>query len=458
MDNKELIKEIYSCFCSCDALSTDSRTIAGMVKEGKKVMFIALKGERYDANQFIDKVLDSGAAYVVTTSNKYSDDSRRDDRSIVCNAVTASNNYRGDSRVIEVKDTLLVLQQLATYHREQMNAKIVVVTGSNGKTTTKELLTAVLSQKYSVISTVGNLNNHIGVPLTLLSITKNNQIAVVEHGANHIGEIAELCSISKPDFGIITNIGRAHLDGFGGAEGIVRAKGELYDYLAKNGGVAFYNSDIQNIKNKIDSYQTLKIISYNSEKYDVESIASSSQMKFKKSGVEVSTNLIGDYNIFNVLAAIEIGAYFEVEIDSILSAISSYVPRNMRSQLTTTDRNSVVVDAYNANPSSMEVAIDNFSKNSTFSQKQLYILGQMNELGSYSEVEHQTVVEKLSKIGAEAILIGKEFEKSANMYGYSWYESVESAIESADFEKIENYNILLKGSRSVGVEKILEKL
>ncbi|MFI3314863.1 MAG: UDP-N-acetylmuramoyl-tripeptide--D-alanyl-D-alanine ligase [Rikenellaceae bacterium] len=428
------IEHLYVMFKECDLILTDSRQVASKVNEGFKVMFFALKGDRFDANGFVEEVLESGATCVVT--------SRKDIK---------------DSRVALYHDTLEALQRLAAHHREQLNCKVVAITGSNGKTTTKELMVAILSQKYSVAYTKGNFNNHIGVPLTLLSIKESDEIAIVEHGANHIGEIKFLVTLSQPDFGLITNIGRAHIGEFGGVDGIVKAKGELYDYLKNNNKTLFYNTSLPYLSEMVRARADMQVVAYDeSIVCQRESDSLSDGVVFEYEELTITSNLIGSYNIHNITAAIAVAQYFKLLPSQIKSAIEGYIPSNMRSQLVKTATNRVVVDAYNANPSSMLVAIENFAKHSQ--SRSICILGQMHELGSFSGVEHAKLVDTLVDLSLEAILIGEHFKQAAKESDTKWFDSVESLIDSRELERVQNYDILLKGSRATSVERLINYL
>lgn len=396
------IPELYEIFLKHPVVTTDTRDCP------KGSIFFALRGETFNGNQFALKALESGCAYAVV-----------DDKEV-----------KGDDRLIHVEDALVALQQLATYHRRQLETPIVQITGTNGKTTTKELTSVVLSEKYNVLYTQGNFNNHIGVPKTLLRLTKEHQIAVVETGANHPGEIAQLSEIVDADCGLITNVGRAHLEGFGSFEGVIHTKGELYDYLRmKPGAFIFLNADNPYL---CPIAKGLEADTYGVPErgYDVEGevIECNPYLKFRfrmKGGEwqEVQTRLIGAYNLTNALAAICVGRHFEVTAAQAAHAIATYQPTNNRSEMVKTENNQLIVDAYNANPTSMKAALDNFAL--IPAQHKMLILGEMRELGQASAMEHQKVAEQALSLGAEEVwLVGEEFQPFAE--GARWFPDVDA--------------------------------
>lgn len=402
------MQELYAQFCSCKGkVSTDSRK----VEAGS--MFFALRGDNFDGNQYAARALDQGAALCVV-----------DDIS-VCD---------GSSRYVVVDDALGALQDLAAYHRTQLSCPIISLTGSNGKTTTKEFLRLALSAKFDNIGyTRGNLNNHIGVPLTLLSFTERTEIGIVEMGANHVGEIAALCAIARPDVGLITNVGRAHLEGFGGQQGIRRGKGELFDFLAANGGVAIYNEQDKVLCEMVSERKELNGMAYST------------------SGSGYSAPVFGAYNTFNALAAINIAVYFGVEASAAAARIDSYTPENNRSQIIESSRgNRLVVDCYNANPSSMSAAIAEFALIQSDSTK-IVILGNMGELGSYSADEHKKIEVMVARQGFTAYFVGEN-------WSVAHFGSTEELKRELAQNPIQGKTILLKGSRSVQLEKLIENL
>lgn len=422
------MSDLFELFYQCDGLSTDTRSI------GKNHLFVCLLGERYDANEFALEALEKGAKYVV--SSKLS----------ICD----------EKKIFYTSDTLLYLQNLARQHRRKYNIPVVGITGSNGKTTSKELIQAVLSTHYETMATIGNLNNHIGVPLTLLRLKQETEIAIVEMGANKPGDIEVLCHIAEPNYGYITNIGKAHLEGFGSYEGVLKTKTELFHSVNQNNGVLFYHSDDQVISNQIPNLN--KAISFSSSKggnllgkliHSNPFISFSYQTPDYQSPV-IETNLVGAYNLTNFLAAISMGIYFKVPFEKINDALSNYKPQNNRSQVEKTSRNTLIVDCYNANPSSMSLALDSFSK-AEFSSK-LAILGDMMELGPQSAEEHLSILEQCQTHGIETITVGKIFK---DLNTGKAFESHLELIESGQLTEISGKLILIKGSRSIGLEKII---
>ncbi|MBP6610484.1 MAG: UDP-N-acetylmuramoyl-tripeptide--D-alanyl-D-alanine ligase [Paludibacter sp.] len=434
------IPEIYSRFQQNPVISTDSRNCP------LGCLFFALKGANFNANAFAKSALDKGAAY----------------------AVVDQADYAVDERYIVVSDTLLCLQQLATYHRKQLGTTIVGITGTNGKTTTKELIAAVLTRKYKVLYTQGNLNNHIGVPLTLLQLTAEHEMAVVEMGANHTGDIKELADIACPDFGLITNVGKAHLEGFGSLEGVKRTKAELYDSILANGKLIFINADNSHLADmakrsgfELDDNQfKYSLTNADNAKVSASVVSCSPFLKMncktaEGAGFEVATQLIGSYNAENVLAAVAIGNYFEVIDEAIKAGLEHYTPQNNRSQLTVTERNKLVVDAYNANPTSMHAAVINFAQMEV--DAKMLILGDMLELGEQSELEHQAIVDLLKANKLEnVLLVGANFGATNNQY--KCFDTVDVLQSEFDFESIKDYYILIKGSRGIKLEKLIPVL
>ena len=425
--------QLYKYFLECGKVTTDTRDCP----EGS--MFIALKGASFNGNTFASQAIANGCRYAVVDEAEYAGDA--------------------EGRILLVDDCLKALHDLAAWHRRALGTRMIGITGTNGKTTTKELIAAVLKEKYNVLYTQGNLNNHIGVPLTLLKLTPEHEMAVVEMGANHPGEIKTLVNIACPDYGIITNVGKAHLEGFGSFEGVIRTKGELYDYLRANGGKIF----IQNENPYLNSIAGgLECIRYGAEEglYVSGKVLSCSPFlsfiwKSEDKAHEVQTHLIGSYNVDNALAAVAIGRYFGVADDAICHALSSYEPRNNRSQLVEAGGNSFVIDAYNANPTSMAAALENFRM--IDAGHKMVILGDMKELGEASLEEHQKVVDMLAGCGFDrVILVGQEFGKTANTFEhYSNADEVYSVL-SADMPK--GYMILIKGSNSMKLAGMAEKL
>jgi len=425
------IKSIYSLFIQCDGVSTDSR------KCPKDSMFIALKGDNFDGNVFVENAIESGCKFALT-----SDEQRANNKTI-----------------FYVPDTLVALQQLASYHRQQMNATVIAITGTNGKTTTKELTSAVMKAKYGddVINTEGNLNNHIGVPLTLLRVKAHHKYAIVEMGANHPGEIKTLADIALPDYGLITNVGTAHILGFGSFEGVIKTKCELYDNLKKHNGTIFVNGSNHNIFPKSEGANRIVYgVDGSSLNASVESADPFLKVKFSN-GYSAQTNLIGAYNLENVMAAACVGSHFGVDMPTIVSALENYKPSNNRSQFISTPSNKLIVDAYNANPTSMKAALDNFISLKSDSEKAL-ILGDMLELGKDSEAEHGKIVEMIAASGIKKVmLVGQNFASVAKN-GMSTFKNADELIPVLTDNKLNGCLILIKGSNSMKLTKVVEYL
>ena len=423
------IEKIYQYYSQKYLVSTDSR----MIEEG--CVFVALKGERFDGNDFAYKVAEENIASCVIADRK---------------------DLPHHERLFIVDDSLTTLQELARLHREKCNIPIIGITGTNGKTTTKELTAAVLSKKYNIIYTQGNFNNHLGLPLTVLRIKPDTEMAVVEMGANHPNEIAQLCTIANPDFGIITNIGKAHLEGFGSFEGVVKTKNELYDFIRNKNGKIFVNRDnelLMELSNGIDSHTYGK-----DNKADIEAniVSSNPYLIINWEGNEIKTNLVGDYNFENVMAAISVGCYFNIEKSLIIEALENYTPTNNRSQYIKSEKNEIVMDAYNANPVSMHHAIKNFRNIS--SENTLLILGDMRELGKDSEKEHQTIINLIKELKFENVmLVGEEFKKAAGT-DFSTFTNVEELLAFINDNDISGKKILIKGSNSINLKSIVNVL
>lgn len=425
------IKAIHDAFLTCSGISTDTRNIQPMS------MFVAIKGERFDANTFAAEALEKGASYVVI-DNK---------------------DYYIDLRTILVRDSLEALQELARYHRNHLKLPIVALTGSNGKTTTKELIHAVLKQKFNAKATVGNLNNHIGVPLTLLSFTKETEIGIVEMGANHQKEIEFLCTIAQPDYGYITNFGKAHLEGFGGTEGVIKGKSELYGYLGANNKLAFINL---NDAIQAEKGQSLRRYEFGVQQpkaaVKIVQISANPFVEVSFDHVTIASKLIGLYNASNINAAIAIGKYFDISTDKIKQAIESYTPENNRSQILHKGGNEIILDAYNANPSSMAVAIENFLQ--LDKSNKIAILGDMFELGPESAAEHKALVTSVADVkDVDFIFIGREFSKnSLEREHFTFYESFDALAQFLDAHPLSGKTMLIKGSRGMALERVLEHL
>jgi UDP-N-acetylmuramoyl-tripeptide--D-alanyl-D-alanine ligase len=423
------IEQLYQLYKQHPSVETDNRKI----KAGD--LFFALKGERFDGNQFAKSALEAGAAYAVV-----------DDPQIVVS-----------DRYILVHEVLSCLQELAKYHRERFQVPFLGITGSNGKTTTKELVHAVLSSQYITYTTQGNLNNHIGIPLTLLRVKPDAEFAIIEMGANHQKEIESYCKYAQPSHGIITNCGKAHLEGFGGVEGVKKGKGELYDYLRATNGTAFVMWDYDYLRSM--SHDIPQIITYGTQNAEilgevVNTDAPFLQVKAQVKGeiVEIQTQLVGDYNLPNVLVALAVGQHFNVPMKKMKAAIESYHPENSRSQLMSWRDNHVILDAYNANPTSMRAAIENFSR--IPATRKVLLLGSMAELGEDSLTEHQQMVALLQeKNFDDVVLVGAEFAKTSHPF-VQFPGSAEAALWLAS-KNFAGAHILVKGSRSMQMEKVL---
>ena len=430
------LSALYQIFLDCQLVTTDSRNCP----EGS--LFIALKGESFNGNAFAGKALETGCAYAVIDEPEYA--------------------IEGDQRYILVDDCLQTLQQLANYHRRQLGTRVIGITGTNGKTTTKELISAVLSQSHNILYTLGNLNNHIGVPSTLLRLKAEHDLAVIEMGANHPGEIKFLSEIVEPDCGIITNVGKAHLEGFGSFEGVIKTKGELYDFLRKKeGSTVFIHHDNAYLMNIAEG---LNLIPYGTEDdlYVNGRITGNSpyltfEWKAGKDGksYQVQTQLIGEYNFPNALAAITIGRFFGVEDVKINEALAGYTPQNNRSQLKKTDDNTLIIDAYNANPTSMMAALQNF-RNMEVPHKML-ILGDMRELGAESAAEHQKIADYLKECAFEKVwLVGDQFAVAE--HSFQTYPNVQEVIKELEAAKPKGYTILIKGSNGIKLSSVVDYL
>ncbi|MFN2456646.1 MAG: UDP-N-acetylmuramoyl-tripeptide--D-alanyl-D-alanine ligase [Chitinophagaceae bacterium] len=422
------IEELYQLYLQFPSIQTDTRKLQ------PDDLFFALKGPNFNGNEFAQKAIDGGAAF----------------------AIVDEAQFAGSEKIIVVNDVLETLQQLATHHRLQYNIPFIGITGTNGKTTTKELIHVVLSATYKTYTTTGNLNNHIGVPLTLLKVKKDAEMAVIEMGANHIGEIASYCRIALPTHGLITNCGKAHLEGFGSEESVKKGKGELYDHLRNSEGTVFVMWDYDYLKTMSNGIQ--KIITYGTRGAEItgHSLKSDPFLKVKFDegfkGV-IQTNLVGDYNLPNVLAALAVGKFFNVPEEKIRAAISNYYPSNSRSQLLQKGTNKIILDAYNANPTSMKVAIENLAK--AREANKILVLGAMAELGESSLQEHKAIMNIIEKYSwKEVLLVGGDFVEMDHKY--LQFASSEDAGKWLQQNKIHNSYLLIKGSRSMQMEKILD--
>ena len=469
------VQRLYSAFLECGRVTTDSRAISG----GE--MFFGLKGENFDGNEYALKALEAGARYAVVDEGS-----------------TAAAS--GDARLIVVPDTLEALQALARHHRENTfvdgkRLTVIGLTGTNGKTTTKELITRVLSVKYNVTSTQGNLNNDIGVPLSVLNINSETQLAVIEMGANHPDDIEKLVKVCEPDYGLITNVGKAHLLGFGSFEGVKKAKGKLYDYISEHGGSIFLNADDENLVAMAAERKGLNVIEYGIGYWNAMVLPSDAGHPFVRMAIPdpvaepvetkestenllcLETHLAGSYNANNIAAAIAVGLHFGVSLEDAIQAVSEYIPKNNRSQLEKTDRNILIEDAYNANPTSMAAALDNLA--TVQAPQKAAMLGDMRELGEESVAEHIAILKKLASLDLDIVcLVGEEFGKALGTIpepaegplvrqcsptievasNTKWFPTSDDLAAWLKENQIANHTILIKGSRGIRMEKILPEL
>lgn len=446
---KNIIEQLYPLYLASSGVTTDTRNI----HEGN--IFFALKGGNFNANLFAEEAFAKGAAYVVIDE-------------------IAKEEWRNKfgEKLILVNNVLQTLQDLAGHHRQQFPCPVLAITGSNGKTTTKELIAAVLSKKFKTYATKGNLNNHIGIPLTLLSIKSDVEFAVIEMGANHVGEIASYCAYVKPDVGLITNIGLAHIEGFGGFDGVIRGKTELYKDLVKRNGKFFVNADNALLTEQLQlaNCSSENIISYgkNTTAFCNGTIEESKEfLSIVVEGENIQTNLVGEYNFENVMSAVCVGKYFGVELTEVKEAIENYMPTNNRSQKILLGTNTIILDAYNANPSSMMEALKNFEKMlvGANTNNGVVVLGQMMELGKYAEEEHQKIIAAVSGnswLKVKKVFVGSGFEFVSKVAGdhsnngILWFETTVEAKAWFTQQKFENSFILIKGSRKNELEKILK--
>lgn len=424
------IEKIYKLYKTAYTVTTDSRTIT------QGCVFVALKGEHFDGNDFALNVAEEGIAACVIADRK---------------------DLPQHERLFVVEDSLKALQELANYHRKQLDTPIIGITGTNGKTTTKELVSAVLAKKYNILFTQGNFNNQLGVPLTLLRIKPDTELAVVEMGASHPGDINELTGIGEPNYGMITNIGRAHLRDFGGYEGVIKTKNEMYQYIAAHKGLLFVNKDNELLMDLSKSINKVTYGTSNDADIQGKLLSANPYLSVEWNGKKIDTQLVGDYNFENVMAAICIGTYFNVAANDIVEALSSYRPTNNRSQVIETARNRVVMDAYNANPTSMSHSIKNFRN--ICKSDNLLILGDMRELGNESEQEHKNILELIKELRFENVyLVGEEFQRVAKNSKFSTFINVEELAQYLQQHPVSGRDILVKGSNSIHLNKIIDSL
>ncbi|MBO7469504.1 MAG: UDP-N-acetylmuramoyl-tripeptide--D-alanyl-D-alanine ligase [Bacteroidales bacterium] len=424
------IEKIYKLYKTAYTVTTDSRTIT------QGCVFVALKGEHFDGNDFALNVAEEGIAACVIADRK---------------------DLPQHERLFVVEDSLKALQELANYHRKQLDTPIIGITGTNGKTTTKELVSAVLAKKYNILFTQGNFNNQLGVPLTLLRIKPDTELAVIEMGASHPGDINELTGIGEPNYGMITNIGRAHLRDFGGYEGVIKTKNEMYQYIAAHKGLLFVNKDNELLMDLSKSINKVTYGTSNDADIQGKLLSANPYLSVEWNGKKIDTQLVGDYNFENVMAAICIGTYFNVAANDIVEALSSYRPTNNRSQVIETARNRVVMDAYNANPTSMSHSIKNFRN--ICKSDNLLILGDMRELGNESGQEHKNILELLKELRFENVyLVGEEFQRVAKNSKFSTFINVEELAQYLQQHPVSGRDILVKGSNSIHLNKIIDSL
>lgn len=430
------MEKLFDLFYNSSGVCTDTRKIT------KDCLFICLSGENFNGNTFAEKALELGAKYVISDEQ----------------------NYCTKNEIHYVENSLIFLQNLANYHRNKFSFPIIGITGSNGKTSTKELIHCVLSRKYKTLATEGNLNNHIGVPLTILKINEKHEIAIVEMGANKFKDIEELCQIAEPTHGIITNIGKAHLEGFLDFEGVLKTKKELYQAVSDKKGVVFYNSDDAILSGNLPEQTETFDFGTNEHAKIIGELCSLTpfvNLKWKSQNhqsAEIETAMIGKYNFYNFLAAIAIGTYFKVDANDISIAIKEYQPSNNRSQVFKTEKNTLILDAYNANPSSMKSAIESFAM--IEQSNKTAILGDMFELGKESESEHEIIINLVNQLGLKSYFIGDRFFEKAGLSTkeQKFFKSKDEFKKYLDVNPIENQLVILKGSRGIGLEQLVEKL
>jgi UDP-N-acetylmuramoyl-tripeptide--D-alanyl-D-alanine ligase len=424
------MEKLVELFYDSSGVCTDTRNIK------KDSLFIALKGANFNGNSFAKEAIQTGAKFAIVDEKEYAD----------------------DKNIFYVSNSLVFLQKLANFHRKQFQIPVIGITGSNGKTTSKELINSVLSEKYKTLCTIGNLNNHIGVPLTLLSIEKSHELAIIEMGANKPGDIQELVEIAEPNYGIITNIGKAHLEGFKTLEGVIKTKTELFNFIEKENGFVVYNADDEVISKQCSripfkfSYGTKGLADLKGELIQLNPFVVLKWKSDNYESPEIQTKLVGSYNFYNFLAAISFGVQFGITSELINKAIESYTPTNNRSQVMKTEKNTLIVDCYNANPSSMRSALESFVSNTQLNK--IAILGDMLELGTDSIHEHQKIIDYCEENQLSYLTVGRIF-KEVNSKGFDSIQDLESFLSA---HLLENKSILLKGSRGISLEKIIPKL
>ena len=422
------IKDLHELFMKSSGVVTDSRKIKN------NCIFFSLKGENFNGNEFANSAVEKGAMLAVIDEKKFSHN---------------KENY------ILVENCLETLQNLANFHRKKLNTKIIGITGSNGKTTTKELINSVLKTHFITYCTKGNLNNHIGVPLSLLEISKNTEVAIIEMGANHIGEIKLLSEIVEPDYGYITNFGKAHLEGFGSEEGVIKGKTELYKFLFKRNGFIFYNSDDEKQKYLLSDYKNKFGFGIKSSDLNYTIKSENPTIILEVNNNIIESTLFGNYNIQNIISAVTIGMYLQIPIEKISNGISNYISSNNRSQIVEIKSNKIILDAYNANPSSMLLAIKSFEKSKL--QNKVLILGDMFELGQYENKFHQEIIDYCENLNINRVfLVGKIFSKTIHSRKFLSSANYIELSKRKEFKEIKNSNLLIKGSRGIQLEKLLE--
>ena len=423
------ISKIYALFNKYKSVSIDTRSIK------PNYIFFALKGPNFDGNNFALQAIKTGASYAISDNHAIS---------------------KKSDKIIYVEDSIKALQKLANYHRRKLNTKIIAITGSNGKTTSKELIFNVLKTKYKTTATKGNLNNHLGVPLSLLEINENTDFGIIEMGANHLNEIAQLCKIAEPSFGYITNFGNAHLEGFGSIEGVIKGKSELYNYLKNNKNLIFHNSENIKQTSLINNYKNTYSFGINSKSNCIiNKSKSENTLNVSFQNKIIKSTIYGDYNFENICIAIAIGEFFKVDFNNIKKGIESYIPKNNRSQISLKNNNTIILDAYNANPTSMSLALESFKK--TNYKNKMIVLGDMFELGKDSNHYHQEITNSLEKINDSTIyIVGEYFYNTKHSDRIKSFSSTKELINNLSKTNVSDYSILIKGSRGMQLEKIIE--